>query len=82
MKDFHEFNGNSYCLTNSASADFRDARSKLGDYLHDFHLWVIKNQEPPSFKSGTFAWEFTVERKILFCQGSSCYMQVFDSLGN
>ena len=34
------------------------------------------------FESGTFAWEFTVERKILFCQGSSSYMQVFDSLGN
>ena len=51
MKDFHEFNGNSYCLTNSALADFRDARSKLGDYLHDFDLWVIKNQEPPSFNT-------------------------------
>ena len=45
MKDFHEFNGNSYCHTNSASADFRGARSKLGDYLHDFDLWSsrIKN---------------------------------------
>ena len=51
MKDFLESQGNKYCLSNPGSADFRDGRSKLGDYLRDFDLWMVENNKTPCFYS-------------------------------
>jgi hypothetical protein len=51
LKDFHEEKGNDFCLTNAASTEFRDARTKLGEFLREYDLWTVRSSIPPCFNS-------------------------------
>jgi hypothetical protein len=51
LRDFHKEKGNTFCLENAASSDFRDARTKLGSYLSEFDLWLVRTQNPPCLNS-------------------------------
>jgi hypothetical protein len=51
LRDFHMENKNDFNLTNPASSDFRDARTKLGSYLHEFDIWLVKSGAKPCFNA-------------------------------
>ena len=45
LKAFHENEETASTLDSAASADYRDARKKLGKFIDDFDLWVVDHEE-------------------------------------
>ena len=43
---FHKSQQGQYILDNAASADYRDARRKFGDFIKDYDLWVAQQKLP------------------------------------